>query len=284
MHFWDTVWDVFAEDCLLLLPILFLTFFLIEYVEHRAGEKFVSTLRRSRRTGPLWGALLGCVPQCSFSVSCAHLYNEGIVTAGTLVAVFLSTSDEAIPVLLSQSNAWRLILVLLLCKVFVACATGFALDFFYKQDRQQADFEKLHVEHSCHAKKTDVKELLWESFKHTLEVWCVLFLVTLGLTFLMNLVPRESLQRFLLGGFFQPFLAGLLGLIPNCAVSVVLVELYLSELISFGSMVAGLCTSAGLGLLVLFKGKRGLKNWFLILGVTYLAAVVAGSLLQLIGG
>lgn len=284
MQFWDTVWDVFSEDCLLLLPILFLTFFLIEYVEHRAGEKFVSTLRRSRRTGPLWGALLGCVPQCSFSVSCAHLYNEGIVTAGTLVAVFLSTSDEAIPVLLSQSNAWRLILVLLLCKVFVACVTGFALDFFYKQDRQQADFEKLHVEHSCHAKKTDVKELLWESLKHTLEVWSVLFLVTLGLTFIMNLVPRESLQKFLLGGFFQPFLAGLLGLIPNCAVSVVLVELYLSELISFGSMVAGLCTSAGLGLLVLFKGKRGLKNWFLILGVTYLAAVVAGSLLQLIGG
>lgn len=281
MPFWDTVWDVFCEDCLLLLPILFLTFFLIEYVEHRAGEKFVSTLRRSRRTGPLWGALLGCVPQCSFSVSCAHLYNEGIVTAGTLIAVFLSTSDEAIPVLLSQPNAWSLIGKLLLCKVLIACAAGFLLDFFYKQERQQADFEKLHVEHTCHAKKTDIKELLWESCKHTLEVWCVLFLVTLGLTFLMGMVPRESLQKFLLDGFFQPFLAGLLGLIPNCAVSVVLVELYLSELISFGSMTAGLCTSAGLGLLVLFKGKRGMKNGVLILGITYLAAVIAGTLLQL---
>lgn len=282
MSFWETLWEVFHEDCLLLLPILFCTFFLIEYIEHRAGEKFTAALRRSRRTGPLWGALLGLVPQCSFSVSCAHLYNEGIVTAGTLVAVFLSTSDEAVPVLLSQPGGLALAGKLVAVKVLVACIAGFGLDFFYKQTRQQADFEALHVEHTCHARKADIKELLWETCKHTLSVWAVLFAATFALTLLMDLVPRASMEKFLLAGFFQPFLAALLGLIPNCAVSVVLVELYMQSLLSFGSLVAGLCTSAGLGMLVLLKGKRGLHSWALLLGVCYVAAVVSGSLLQLL--
>ena len=159
---------------------------------------------------------------------------------------------------------------------------GFGLDFFYKQTRQQADFEALHVEHTCHARKADIKELLWETCKHTLSVWAVLFAATFALTLLMDLVPRASMEKFLLAGFFQPFLAALLGLIPNCAVSVVLVELYIQSLLSFGSLVAGLCTSAGLGMLVLLKGKRGLHSWALLLGVCYVAAVVAGSLLQLL--
>ena len=116
MAFLELVWDVFYEDCLILFPILFLTFFFIEYLEHRAGEKFLRRVEKAEKTGPLWGALIGCVPQCGFSVSCAHLFNGGIVTAGTLIAVFLSTSDEALPVLLSHRSAlpviWKLLLFL----------------------------------------------------------------------------------------------------------------------------------------------------------------------------
>ena len=125
-------------------------------------------------------------------------------------------------------------------------------------------------------------ELLWESFKRTLEVWAALFIVSIVLAFVMENVPKESIQRFLLSGSFQPLLAALFGFIPNCAVSVVLVELYLSDLISFGAVVAGLSSAAGLGILALFRGKRGMKTYAAILGVCYLAAALAGTLIQLL--
>lgn len=282
MLFLETMWEVLTEDCLLLLPILFLTFFFIEYLEHRAGDKLVKVVERSHRSGPLFGALLGCIPQCSFSVSCSHLYNEGIVTAGTLVAVFLSTSDEALPVLLSTPNAWGLIGKMLVIKVLVALIAGFSLDLIYKYSRQQADFVKLQSKHDCHVQKTDIKELILDTLKHTLLVWGILYIITLAMTLLMGLISKENIQAFLLPGFFQPFLAGLFGLIPNCAVSVVLVELHLNGLISFGSMMAGLCSAAGMGILVLFKGKRGSKNALLILGVCYAASVLTGLILQLL--
>ena len=261
MAFLELVWDVFYEDCLILFPILFLTFFFIEYLEHRAGEKFLRRVEKTEKTGPLWGALIGCVPQCGFSVSCAHLFNGGIVTAGTLIAVFLSTSDEALPVLLSHRSA---------------------LPVIWKPEQQRESFAKKNIEHECHIKESSIGELVWESFKRTLEVWAALFVVSIVLTFVMERVPKESIQRFLLSGFFQPFLAALFGFIPNCAVSVVLVELYLSDLISFGAVVAGLSSAAGLGILALLRGKRGVKTYTAILAVCYLAASLAGTLIQLL--
>ncbi|MBQ7277776.1 MAG: arsenic efflux protein [Clostridia bacterium] len=281
MAFLELIWEVFYEDCLILLPILFLTFFLMEYLEHRAGDKFVSLVRRSEKTGPLWGALIGCVPQCGFSVSCAHLYNGGIVTAGTLIAVFLSTSDEALPVLLSHRDAMPVIWRLLAVKIVLALTVGFLVDALYKPEKQHQRFAQKNIEHECHVQKTTMGALVKESFFRTMQVWAVLFLVSLALTYLMESIPKESIQKFLLNGFFQPFLAALLGFIPNCAVSVVLVELYLSDLISFGSVVAGLSSAAGLGVLVLLRGKRGLRSYIGILGICYCAAVLAGVLLQL---
>lgn len=281
MAFWELVWDVFFEDCLILFPILFLTFFFIEYLEHRAGEKFLARVERAEKTGPLWGALIGCVPQCGFSVSCAHLYNGGIVTAGTLVAVFLSTSDEALPVLLSHHSDFPAILKLLLVKVILAVIAGYTVDFLWQREKQHQSFAKKNIEHECHIQESSTKELLWESFKRTLGVWAALFVVSIVLTFVMEKVPKETIQRFLLSGTFQPFLAALLGFIPNCAVSVVLVELYLSDLISFGAVVAGLSSAAGLGILALLRGRRGVKTYAAILGACYIAASLAGTLIQL---
>ena len=145
MAFLELVWDVFYEDCLILLPILFLTFFFIEYLEHRAGEKFLGRVERAEKTGPLWGALIGCVPQCGFSVSCAHLFNGGIVTAGTLVAVFLSTSDEALPVLLSHRSALPVIWKLLLVKVVLAVVAGYAVDLIWRREQQHQSFAKKNI-------------------------------------------------------------------------------------------------------------------------------------------
>ena len=257
MAFLELVWDVFYEDCLILFPILFLTFFFIEYLEHRAGQTFLDRVERAQKTGPLWGAIIGLVPQCGFSVSCAHLFNGGIVTAGTLIAVFLSTSDEALPVLLSHRSAFPVIWKLLLVKVLLAIVAGYVADFVWTREKQR------------------------ESFKRTLEVWAALFVVSIVLTFVMEHVPKESIQRFLLQGAFQPFLAALFGFIPNCAVSVVLVELYLSDLISFGAVVAGLSSAAGLGILALLRGKRGVKTYSAILAACYMAASLAGLLIQL---
>ena len=282
MAFLELVWDVFYEDCLILFPILFLTFFFIEYLEHRAGQRFLARVERAERTGPLWGALIGCVPQCGFSVSCAHLFNGGIVTAGTLVAVFLSTSDEALPVLLSHGTDLPVVWKLLLVKVILAVAAGYTVDFLWKREKQHQSFAEKNIEHECHIKESSIGELVWESFKRTLSVWAALFVVTIVLTFVMDNVPKESIQRFLLNGAFQPFLAALLGFIPNCAVSVVLVELYLSDLISFGSAVAGLSSAAGLGILALLRGKRGVKTYAAILAACYVAASLAGLLIQLL--
>ena len=281
MTFLELVWDVFYEDCLILFPILFLTFFFIEYLEHRAGKKFLDRVERAEQTGPLWGALIGCVPQCGFSVSCAHLFNGGIVTAGTLAAVFLSTSDEALPVLLSHRSTLPVIWKLLLVKVVLAVAAGYLLDYIWKREQQHQSFAKKNIEHACRLQENSMGELLWESFKRTLEVWVALFVVSIVLTFVMENVPKESIQRFLLGGPFQPFLAALFGFIPNCAVSVVLVELYLSDLISFGAVVAGLSSAAGLGIIALLRGKRGVKTYAAILGACYVAAALAGTLIQL---
>lgn len=280
--FFEIVLEAFFEDCLLLFPILFITFFAIEYLEHLAGDKLVNTIQRTKKTGPLWGALIGCVPQCSFSVSCSHLYNAGIVTAGTLAAVFLSTSDEAIPVLLSHPGNLGLILKLLGIKILIGVSAGFLLDIIYKHEKQSADFESRHIEHECVAEEYSLKTLLRECLKRTVSVWLILCAVTILLSFLLESVSEEAIRSFLLEGALQPVLAGLFGFVPNCAVSVVLIELYTKSLISFGSLVAGLCSSAGLGVFVLFKGKRGFKHYLKILGYVYLVSVLAGEILQLL--
>lgn len=282
MAFLELVWGVFYEDCLILFPILFLTFFFIEYLEHRAGERFLRRVERAEKTGPLWGALIGIVPQCGFSVSCAHLFNGGIVTAGTLVAVFLSTSDEALPVLLSHRSALPVIWKLLLVKVVLAVVAGYVVDYIWDREKQHQSFAKKNIEHECHVRESSMRELVWESFKRTLEVWVALFIVSIVLTFVMENVPKESVQRFLLSGPIQPFLAALFGFIPNCAVSVVLVELYLSDLISFGSVVAGLSSAAGLGIIALLRGRRGGRTYAAILGACYVAAALAGTLIQVL--
>ena len=281
--FLDTVLDAFFEDCLLLFPILFATFFLIEYIEHLAGDKLVVSIQRSQKTGPLWGALIGCVPQCSFSVSCSHLYNAGIVTAGTLVAVFLSTSDEAIPVLLSHPGSVLLVIKLLAVKILIGVSAGFLLDRLYKYERQQSDFESRHIVHECDAEDFSLKTLLKECLHRTISVWLILFAVTAVLSYLLTFVSEDTIRNFLLPGFWQPILAALFGLIPNCAVSVVLIELHLKELISFGSLVAGLCSSAGLGIFILFKGKRGVKHYLVIITYVYIVSLLTGEVLQLIG-
>lgn len=270
-------------DSLRLAPFLLATVLLMEWLEHRAGEKFTTALQKAGPLSAPVGALLGLVPQCGFSAACAHLFNGGLVSAGTLAAVFLSTSDEALPILISNPEGlpavWRLILV----KLLVAILAGVLLDIIWPPSRQKAAYAFSAPEHHCQCgRDPGVWQILWAAVKRTLSILLFVFLFTLALNALIALIGEDRLAALMLPGFFQPLLAGLLGFIPNCAASVLLTQLYLDGMITFGSAVAGLCTASGVGLLVLLRGKRGAKTYAKVLLTVYAAAVSAGLILQLL--
>lgn len=276
----DALWDT-----LKVLPFLFAAFLLLEFLEKHASDRLNRFFLRAGRAGPLVGAALGCVPQCGFSVMSANLYAGGVISRGTLLAVFLSTSDEAVLLLAAQPQRYMDILYLLLTKVIVAVLFGYAVDLFARRRTKQAPAPQIHDicdhEHcGCH----DHKGIFVPALLHTAKIFAFLFAVTAVLSFAVAALGTERLSRLLLtDSFFQPFLAAVVGLIPNCAASVLLTQLYLEEALSFGSVIAGLCTGAGAGLLVLFRENRRPKDNLLNVGLLYLAAVATGVILQAFG-
>ncbi len=281
----ERLWDVLLDaliDCAKLTPFLLVTVFLMEYLEHRAADKFVGAVRRAGRFGPLLGAAAGCIPQCGFSAACAQLFNGGFVSAGTLVAVFLATSDEALPILLGHPDALDTALLLLAVKAALGVAAGYAVDALWRRDRQQAALQLEAGEHRCECRQgAPLGRILLEAVRRTLSILLFLFIFSAMLGLLIEGVGRERLASFLLPGPFQPLLAALFGFIPNCAASVLLTQLYLDGMISFGSAVAGLGTAAGVGLLVLLRSRHRARTYAIVLGGTYAAAALCGMLLQL---
>lgn len=281
----ERLWDVLLDaliDCAKLTPFLLVTVFLMEYLEHRAADKLVGAVRRAGRFGPLLGAAAGCIPQCGFSAACAQLFNGGFVSAGTLVAVFLATSDEALPILLGHPDALDTALLLLAVKAALGVAAGYAVDALWRRDRQQAALQLEAGEHRCECRQgAPLGRILLEAVRRTLSILLFLFIFSAMLGLLIEGVGRERLASFLLPGPFQPLLAALFGFIPNCAASVLLTQLYLDGMISFGSAVAGLGTAAGVGLLVLLRSRHRARTYVIVLGGTYAAAALCGMLLQL---
>lgn len=270
-------------DALKMLPFLFAAFCLIELLEHHAGEKLSRFFARSGKAGPAVGALLGCVPQCGFSVLSANLYAGGMITLGTLCAVFLSTSDEAVLLLAATPSAAPDILKLLLAKVLIGVAAGYLVDFLF---RKKTDSE-LQLKDLCDHEHCGCHEhggILRPALLHTAKIFGFVFLITLVLNFLVEFLGHERLETLLLhDSVFQPFLTALFGFIPNCAASVLLTQLYLEGALQFGAVVSGLCTGAGAGLLVLFRENRNPKDNLKILGILYVAAVIPGVILQMLG-
>lgn len=269
-----------AIDALKTLPFLFIAYLVIEFVEHRAAEKFALWLTKFGKAGSFVGALLGVVPQCGFSVVAANLYANRIITGGTLLAVFLSTSDEAIPVLLSHPESAGRILPLILSKVLLATIAGLVLDYSGVLKTSEADSEAVVEEHShCHTEGHN--GILKSALHHTLETFLFLVLVMLVLNFVIYFIGEETLGRFLMSGsVFQPLLAGLVGLIPNCAASVVIAELFAQGALSFGSAVAGLSAGSGLGLLVLFRADIDKSECVRIAVLLFSISVLTGMVLQ----
>lgn len=275
----DILLDTLA-DCLRLVPFLFITVLVMEWLEHRAGERFVALIKKAGRVGPLLGAGLGLVPQCGFSAACAELFNGGLVTAGTLAAVFLSTSDEALPVLLADPAGVKSVAKLVLAKVVIAVIAGFLLDLVWRPERQMASYKKHAAPHMCESDR-EVGHILFAVLRRTAEIIGFLFLFTFIISLLVSFIGEEALAQMLLPGPFQPVIAACIGFIPNCAASVLLTRLYIDGMITFGAAVAGLCTAAGIGLIVLLRGSRRLRDYLYLLAGVFTAAVVSGILLQL---
>lgn len=270
-------------DALKALPFLFGAYLLIEFLEHRASGKLTGALQRLGPFGPLGGAVLGCVPQCGFSVAAANFYAGRLITPGTLLAVFLATSDEAVPILLSRPGSGKSLLLLLGVKVVSAALFGLLADLICRRALklpEEKPFCSLCRDCDC-----EHEGIVRSALRHTGKVFFFLLLVNLALGFVMAAVGEEALSRLLLSGSaLQPLLAGLIGFIPNCAASVLLTELYLSGSLSFGAAVAGLCTGAGMGLLVLFRTNRNWKENLALSGALYVAAVLTGFLCSLVPG
>ena len=254
------------------LPFLFGAYLLIEFLEHRASEKLTGALQRLGPFGPVGGAVLGLVPQCGFSVAAANFYAGRLITPGTLVAVFLATSDEALPILVSQPGALP---DLLGVKLVAGAVFGILTDLLWKRLPHRAPerpFEELCKDCDC-----EHHGIFRSALTHTVRIALFLLLINLVLGGAIHVVGEERISQVLLSGsVLQPFVAALLGFIPNCASSVILTELYLAGSLSFGAAVAGLCTGAGVGLAVLFKYNRHWKENLLLAAILYVSAVATG--------
>lgn len=268
-------------DSIRMVPFLFIAYLVIEYIEKYSSSKMERLMGRLGKLGPLGGAVLGCIPQCGFSAAAANLYSTGVITIGTLVAVFISTSDEAVPLLFSSPGNSAVILKLIIVKLLIGVVAGFILDIILKS-RPSVARGKLHEKHAhCCDDEKGVGSIITAAVKHTLETYIFVFAISLALGLLMDWLGDERIATvFMTDTIFQPFIAALIGFIPNCASSVLLTKLFIDGTISFGSVVAGLCTGAGVGFAVLFKENRPTKDNFKIMGITYVVAVIAGVLIK----
>ena len=270
----------FAKETLLLLPFLFVTYLVLEAVEAHAGGALERSLERAKSVGPLAGALAGAIPQCGVSAAAASLYAGGVVTVGTLAAVFLSTSDELLPVLVSKQVPVALMAKIVVLKVVAAIAVGFSLNAvlaFARHMRRRVDVHEL-CEHSfCGCR--EYRGILVPALIHTAEIFAFIVVVSGAIELAMHYFGEDCLQSLCLNTpVFGELAAGLLGLIPNCAVSVAGAELYCKGAMSAGALMASSFTGSGLGLLVLFRTNRNIKENLAILAIVYFAGVALGWL------
>lgn len=273
----DIIFDTLI-DGIKLLPFLFIVFFVLEYIEHKVSRKNKKIIENSGKYGPFIGAILGMFPQCGFSVAATNLFSARVITFGTLIAIYLSTSDEMLPILLSNGLPITFILKIMLMKVTIGMIAGFIIDYLLKNKISLKSIHDICEEEHCDCKHSLIKSTI----KHTLNIFSFIIITSFILNTLIFLIGEDNLSKLLLkGNIFAPLLASLIGLIPNCASSILLSELYLSSTISFGSMMAGLLTGSGVALLVLFKTNKNVKENIFILGSIYFIGSIVGLIINL---
>lgn len=277
-------------DSLKLVPFLFLTYLAMEYLEHRAGDKVVDLVHKAGKAGPLAGGIAGAAPQCGFSAAASNLYAGRIISMGTLIAIYLSTSDEMLPILISEKQPVDMIVKLLLTKVVIGVAAGFVIDFFvskkeHKHEHEHPhDYEQEHIHEICEHDHCQCEKGIFRSaISHTLQITFFILLITLALNLVLHIVGEDALAQLILNRpVLGPMLAGIVGLIPNCAASVVITQLYLGGALSAGAMMSGLLTGSGVGLLILFRVNHNKKENLTIIGLLYFIGVLAGVVIELL--
>ena len=267
-------------DAAKLLPLLFVIYLLVEYLEHKNNNFVHKLFRKSQKTGAFLGALFGTIPQCGFSVIASELFAKRAITVGTLIAIFIATSDEAIPILIAHPSRIYDMLSLIGIKFIVAVIFGLLIDFLVKTDinSDDSDEEEHHFHGNCESCDDGI---LKSAVIHSLKIFAFIFAANIVLGVVTEFV--SPLMQFITDHtFLQTVIACLFGIIPNCAASVVLTELYLAGKITFSALAGGLCTGAGVGLMVLFKQNKNLKENILILFTIFAIGVITGLVINLI--
>ena len=271
-------------DSVKLLPFLFITYLIMEYIEHKTSDKSKEAIKKSGKFGPIIGSILGIFPQCGFSVSATNLYAARVITLGTLISVYLSTSDEMLPIFISEAVPVTTILKILGIKLVIGMIAGILIDLCLRLKNRNKDEEEKIVDlcekEHCHCDHGIVKSAL----KHTINIFIFILIITLLINIAIYFVGEERIASFIeINPVLGPVLAGIIGLIPNCASSVILTKLYLENIVTATTMISGLLVNAGVGLAVLFKMNKGIKQNILIVILLYAIGVISGLLLQLIG-
>ena len=266
-------------DTVKLLPFLFVTFLLIEYIEHKINNKKIIT--KSKKFGPFFGSLLGVIPQCGISASATNLYATRIISIGTLISVYLSTSDEMLPLLIANKVEGSTILKILGLKFLIGMIAGFIIDLILRKK------EKLEIKQLCehdHCNCNHNHSILKSALKHTLSITLFIMLFSFGINIVFEYLGESFLESlFMKNTIFSYFLSSLVGLIPNCGASVLITELYVNNTITLGAALSGLLTGAGIGLLVLFRTNKNVKENLKIVSIIYLIGIVSGIIIDLIG-
>lgn len=267
-------------DSIRLLPFLFVTYLIMEYLEHKAGDRMQAAIRSAGKGGPVIGGILGIFPQCGFSAAASNLYAGRIITMGTLMAIFLSTSDEMLPILISENAGAGMIAKVLAVKVVVAVVAGFAIDCIFRKGEKDMQIGHLCEQHQCHCENG-----IWRStLHHTIEIFVYILFVALALNALIAWVGEDMLGSIILNRpIVGAMIAGLVGLIPNCAASVVITKLYLGGVLSAGAMAAGLLAGTGVGLLVLCRVNDNRRENLKLISLLYVTGVAAGIIVEILG-
>ena len=313
MHIAEHVLEHSVADTLYLIPFLWVTYLAMEWLEHKTGGRTQDAIRHAGAAGPIVGAFLGVVPQCGFSAAAATLYAGRVITLGTLFAVFLSTSDEMLPIFLAEAVPANTILSIMGAKVVIGMVMGFIVDAVLRLARRDKDHLRIHelceqdqcgCNHDCrtceaaperayehhddvehtHSHGHGWKGILLSATKHTVQVTLFVFLITIALNAVLEVVGEDTLADFLGANPMTAVLASaLVGLIPNCAASVVIAQLYVEGVLGAGAMLAGLLVSAGVGLLVLVRANRPWRQNVAIIALLYAVGVFWGLVCNALG-
>lgn len=279
----DILKDTVA-DSIRLVPFLFLTYVFMEWLEHHTSDKTQKKIRTAGKSGPLWGAVLGMLPQCGFSAAASSFFAGRVITLGTLIAIYLSTSDEMLPVMISQAAPISMIAKVLLAKVVMGAISGLIVELVYERLMHHKNSD-IHIHEVCEKEHCHCEDgIFLSAAKHTLRIFVYIFVIALLLNGAIALIGEETLAKTMSGvPLIGELTAALVGMIPNCASSVVITQLYLDKIIGAGAMMSGLLCNAGVGILVLVRLNKDWKQNTAIIALLYVISVIWGVLIRFAG-